>query len=406
MPALPPDLLSDTGANALFDAFPNGALRYVGGCVRNGLLGEPIKDIDLATPLEPEGVIAALKAAGIRYAETGIDHGTITAVIKGQPYEVTSLRRDVATDGRRAVVAYTKDWAQDAQRRDFTINALYADRSGTLFDPTGQGLTDIKTRTFRFIGEASERIAEDYLRILRYFRFMAWYAPEAKFDSRALAACRAGKPGLKKLSAERVWSEIKRLLSAPRPARAVNIMLQQGILETLLPEASNAQGLSLLTKLESREAIAPDPYLRLMSMSAREPLPMALLTKRMKMSKVESKRLRAWAGDATALAPGMEQRKALAAIYTAGKQVVMDRARLRAAGAEDPLISARWMALSELAQTWEQPKFPLSGKDLKAAGVAPGEAMGRKLKALEALWVRSGFTADKPKLMMALTLLG
>lgn len=406
MGALPDNLINDKGANILFDAFPEDALRYVGGCVRNGLLGEPIRDIDLATSLTPGESMAALDNADIRYAKTGVEHGTLTAVIAGQPYEVTSLRRDVATDGRRAVVTFTTNWSEDAHRRDFTINALYADRAGEIYDPTGQGLSDIKTRNFRFIGKASERIHEDYLRILRYFRFMAWYAPDAKFDAGALAACREGKSGLKSLSAERVWSELKQLLSAPDPSRAVTIMLQQGILETLLPQASNADGLSLLTKLERREAIKPDPYLRLMAMSAREPLPITLLSKRMKMSNAEARRLKDWAGNATALAPGMEKRKALAAIYTAGGQVVMDRARLRAAGAEDPLISARWMTLCDLAMSWTPPVFPLSGKDLKDAGVPSGEAMGRKLKALEALWVRSGFTADKPKLLIALNLLG
>ncbi len=406
MSRLTAELLDDAGAKEIFTAFPNGAIRFVGGCVRNALLGEPIRDIDLATQLEPQDSMAALKAAKIRYIETGIEHGTVTAILDGQPYEITSLRRDVATDGRRATVAYTPDWAEDAQRRDFTVNALYADLDGRIYDPTGQGVEDIKTRRFRFIGEAKDRIAEDYLRILRYFRFMAWYAPDAKFDAAALAACRDGKGGLKSLSAERVWSEIKTLLCAPRPHRVVNIMLQQDILETLLPEASNAEGLSLIMQLESREAITPDPYLRLMAMAARQPLPIALLAKRLKMSKKESARLRQWADDGTPLDPDTGEREKRQAIYKAGNQVVIDRARLRAAGEPDPVLSARWMRLAELAADWTPPQFPISGKDLKAAGVTPGEDMGRKLKALEALWVRSGFTADKPKLMMALQLLG
>lgn len=406
MATLTTELQSDAGAKALFAAFPDDSIRFVGGCVRNALLGEPIKDIDLATQLKPQAVMDALKAAGIRYVETGIEHGTVTAILDGQPYEITSLRRDVDTDGRRAVVAYTTDWNEDARRRDFTVNALYADMNGTIYDPTGQGLEDIKTKHFRFIGEAKDRIAEDYLRILRYFRFMAWYAPDAKFDPAALKACRESKGGLKSLSAERVWSEIKNLLCAPRPHRVVNVMLQQDILETLLPEASNAEGLSLITKLESREAIKPDPYLRLMAMAARQPLPIALLAKRLKMSKKESSRLRAWADDGTPLNPDASDREKRQAIYKAGKQVVIDRARLRAAGETDPVISSRWMSLADLAMGWTQPEFPISGKDLQAAGVAPGEDMGRKLKALEALWVRSGFTADKPKLMMALSLLG
>jgi len=208
-------------------------------------------------------------------------------VIKNTPYEITSLRKDVETDGRRAVVSFTKDWAIDAQRRDLTINALYADLSGQVYDPTGEGLDDLKAMRLRFVGTAEQRIREDYLRLLRYFRFMAWYGGEAPFDKEALQASRELKAGLKTLSAERVWSEIKKLLSAPNPSRAVRVMFQQGILESLLQESSNADGLDLYIKLEQREGLAPDPLPRLMAMSAREPLQMALLAKRLKMSNAE-----------------------------------------------------------------------------------------------------------------------
>ncbi len=399
--------LSDPENIAIIDALGRDAARFVGGCVRNSLWGYDVADIDIATKLEPKAVIAALTKAGIKSVPTGLDHGTVTAVIDGRPIEITSLRKDVATDGRRAVVAFTSDWTQDAQRRDFTVNALYADLDGKIYDPTGQGLDDAKARKFRFVGVADERVAEDYLRILRYFRFIAWYGGQDKLDAGALAACRNGSRGLKDLSAERIWSELKKMLNAPEPSRAARIMLDNNILERILPEASNVAGLTEFIKLERREALRPvDPLLRVMALSARNPLPMAILCKRMKMSNAEATRLRAWADDDTGFDPNADERAKLAAIYKAGKRLTMDRCLMRAAGEADPVQSARWMSLADLAMGWTPPVFPLTGKDLQSAGVAPGPGMGKKLDALKALWIRSGFSADKAKLLMALKLLG
>lgn len=398
--------LSDPASLSVLSALGEGVTRYVGGCVRNAILGEPVADIDMATQLEPEAVIAALKAAKIRHVPTGLAHGTITAVIDGAPIEITTLRRDVSTDGRRATVAYTKDWAQDAQRRDLTINALYCDSDGQVYDPTGQGLDDIKARKFRFVGDAARRVQEDYLRILRYFRFFAWYGEGAKMDAGALRACRENRKGMADLSAERIWSEIKRLLSAPNPSRTLHAMLNNEILEQLLPEASNVEGLDYLITLEHAAKMEPDPLLRLMAMAARNPLPMAALTRRMKMSNAEKQRLRAWADDSTGFDPSASEREKLAHIYAAGQQTAIDRCRIRAAGEADPLISSRWMGLSILAKEWTPPDFPLSGKDLIDAGVEKGPAMGKRMTALKALWVRSGFTADKERLLAALKLMG
>lgn len=392
--------------SALFDAMPNGSLRFVGGCVRNALWGELVADTDLACLLEPTDVVAALNAAGIRNIPTGIDHGTVTAVIDGEPYEITSLRRDVETDGRRAVVTFTTDWAEDAQRRDLTINALYADWEGAVYDPTGEGIGDIKSRKFRFVGDAKRRVQEDYLRILRFFRFLAWYGGREKVDAASLKACREQKSGLRKLSSERVWVEIKKLLSSSNPVRACHIMLTNGILEVILPEANNVDGLEALIRLETREGLRPDPLMRLMAMSAREPLQMALLAKRLKLSKAETARLRGWADDGAQLSTDMPERERLAAIYRSGKSVVLDRARLRAAGETDPIQSSRWMVLADLAMGWQPPTFPVSGKDLSDAGVPKGPAMGKALKALEALWVRSGFSTEKPQLLAALKIMG
>jgi len=392
--------------SALIKALPQGSLRFVGGCVRNALWGETVGDIDLACQLEPDAVVAALDAAKIRYVPTGIAHGTVTAVIQSQPFEITSLRRDVQTDGRRATIAYTDDWAEDAQRRDLTINALYADASGKVYDPTGQGLEDLKARKFRFVGDPNMRVQEDYLRILRFFRFVAQYGGQEKVDAASLKACREHQSGLRKLSVERVWMELKKLLSARNPARVCHIMLTNGVLETVLPEANNVDGLHALVRLESREAIKPDPLLRLMAMSARESMQMALLAKRLKMSKVETKRLRSWADDGAQLSTDMPERALLAAIYKSGKSVIFDRARLRAAGETDALQSARWMVLADLALGWQPPVFPVSGKDLAKAGVPKGPGMGKALQALEALWIRSGFSTEKPQLLAALKLMG
>jgi poly(A) polymerase len=398
--------MQSTAVLALFTAMPEASLRFVGGCVRNALWGEPVGDVDLACQLEPKAVITALDAASIRFVPTGIDHGTVTAVIDGTPYEITSLRRDVETDGRRATVAYTTDWAEDAQRRDLTINALYADVSGQIFDPTGQGLEDLSARKFRFVGQADERVREDYLRILRFFRFLAWYGGQEKVDAASLKACREHKAGVKSLSVERIWMEMKKLLSAPNPVRACHIMLTNGVLETVFPEANNVDGLEALVKLETREGIEPDPLLRVMAMSARDSLQIALLTKRLKMSKAESTRLRDWANDGAQLSTDMAERDKLAAIYTSGKPVIFDRARLRAAGDADPIQSVRWMGLARLASEWDIPTFPVTGKDLTQAGLPKGPAMGKALKALEALWVRSGFTTEKPQLLAALKFMG
>lgn len=402
--ALP--FIDDAGAQAILAALPDGSTRFVGGCIRNALWGEPVADIDLGTQIAPETVVTLLKDAKIKTVPTGIAHGTITAVVSGKPYEITTLRRDVETDGRRAVIAYTDDWAEDAQRRDFTVNALYADQSGEVFDPTGEGLADIEARRFRFVGDADQRVREDYLRILRLFRFVAWYGRDAKITKEALTACRENRSGLKTLSAERVWSETKKLLSAPDPVRSVRIMLQQELLDTLLPEASNVDGLSCMVSLEGREAIKPDPMLRLMAMMGREPLPAVLMAKRLRMSNKEADRLKAWASDGESLSSDMSERARMQAIYRSGKQTILDRARLRAAGATDPLESSRWMVLADLALGWTPPAFPLRGADLVKAGVPKGPKLGKALAALEALWVRSGFSTEKPQLLAALKLLG
>lgn len=391
---------------AIINALGADSVRYVGGCVRNALLERPVADTDMATVHTPERVVSLLKSAGIRTVPTGLSHGTVTAIIGKEPIEITTLRTDDVTDGRHAKVSYTQSWELDAHRRDFTINALYADTDGHVYDPTEQGLDDIKAARLRFVGKATARVTEDYLRILRYFRFLAWYGGDTTLDKEALTACREHREGLKGLSAERVWSELKKLLSAPNPGRALRIMLTHEVLETLMPEASNVEGLEAFIKLEQRESLKPDPLLRLMAMSARDGMAMMLLTTRMKMSNAEKARLRGWADDGTTFEPNMTERDMLAAIYTAGQRRAMDRCLIRAAGEPDALLSARWMTLVNLASGWTPPEFPITGQDLIDAGITPGLAMGKRMSALKALWVKSGFTATKPKLLMALKLMG
>ncbi len=379
--------------------------RFVGGCVRNALLGAPVADYDIATKHEPKQVINRLKEANIAVHETGMSHGTITAVADDVVFEITSLRRDVSTDGRHATVEFTKDWAEDAKRRDFTMNALYCDVHGEVFDPTCQGVDDIKKKRIRFVGTAKGRIEEDYLRILRFFRFHAWYADNAVMDKEALTACRELKRGMKQLSAERVWAELKKLLSAPRPHRTVNVMLINGVLEILLPEASNSEGLQLFTELEREMGLPPDPYLRLMSMAARDEFAVAGLARRLKMSNKEKSRLLTWASDRSALTPGLVDKNLKIEIYKAGRQTAMDRAVLRAAGASDPILRNEWLNIYKTARDWDWPVFPLTGKDLIEAGTDSGPKLGKALAALEALWIRSGFNANKQALLAALTMI-
>ena len=397
--------MTDKGVIAVVRALPEGSTRFVGGCVRNALLGEKVNDVDLATQLEPAEVKAALDAAGIRSVPTGIEHGTITAVIEGQPIEITTLRKDVDTDGRRAVIAFTQKWAEDAIRRDFTLNALYADPNGTIHDPTGQGLSDVTERKFRFVGSADDRVREDYLRILRYFRFLAWYTKGNSVDAEALRACRENRAGIKKLSSERVWSEIKKLLSAPDPSRAVRIMQTNDILDVILPEASNTEGLDRIVVFEKQHALKPDALLRLMAMAGRDEMAMAGLCKRLKLSNSEKSRILAWAGDRSEIGPDMKDKDKKIAVYRAGAQTITDRAVLKAVGADDPIVASRWMSLAEIAIDWDIPEFPIKGRDLKKAGIDDGPQMGKILQSLEALWIKSGFEANKEKLLMALTLI-
>lgn len=369
-----------------------GAARFVGGCVRNALLGQSVDDIDIATPLTPDEVMAAAKAAGLAAAPTGIEHGTITVIADHKPHEVTTLRRDVTTDGRRATVAFTQSWEEDAQRRDFRMNALYADPDGAVHDPTGGGLADARAGRVIFIGDAETRIREDYLRILRFFRFNAWYG-RGEPDAAGLAACAALKAGLADLSAERVWKETKKLLAAPDPSRALNAMERAGIRELALPEATRLGRLERLIALEDTLFLPVDPLTRL---AAALPDQMAARTiaRRLKLSNEERERIVRALGEEERIVSFMSMREMRRAAYRLGRRTFEDRVLL--AWADDPKdkTATQWRALIALAQTWEPPRLPMSGEQVMAAGVPPGPLVGQVLKEVEAWWIDADFPDD------------
>ena len=339
--------------------------RFVGGCVRDALLGEAPADIDIATPLDPRSVIQCARAAGLKTVPTGIDHGTVTVIANHVPVEVTTLRRDVETDGRHATVAFTDDWQEDAARRDFTINALYAEPDGTLFDPVG-GLADLAAGRVRFIGEAKARLAEDYLRALRFFRFHARFA-QGPADAAALAAITAARQDLTRLSAERVAAELLKTLALPRAAEAIGLMADCGVLAVLLPEAEGGERLARLLPLSG------DPLLRLAALLPARPLVGAAVAGRLRLSNAQKARLAA-ALVADTLPDDPAGLRRLITLH--GRQAVEDRALL----AGDPALAARICAL-------DVPDFPLKGGDLLALGLAPGPAVSRLMKDLLDWWL-------------------
>jgi tRNA nucleotidyltransferase/poly(A) polymerase len=393
--------LKDKDLQAVLSALDaeNGATRIVGGAVRNALFGEPVRDIDLATIFVPAEVIKRAKAAGLKTAPTGIDHGTVTVIADGTPFEVTTLRSDVETDGRRAVVAFTGDWLEDARRRDFTINALYCDGQGTIFDPLG-GLADVTARRVRFIGNADERISEDFLRILRFFRFFAWYG-HGRPDPSGLKAVSRLRDGLAGLSAERVWAELKRLLAAPDPARALLWMRTTEIFQRALPESWGIVAIHRLMAAERTEGWPADSLTRLEALLPPDVGKVKALAKRLKLSRAEAKRLNAWA-KAPDADPALDEAALAARLYRHGVQAVRDRlAHLFARDAEagNRADAAALRKQIAFADEWEKPVFPLKGKDLLEAGMKAGPAVGKRLKALEEAWVDGGFDGDREALL-------
>lgn len=373
----PPRFLRGNALTRLFRLLPDA--RIVGGAVRDAVARRRITDIDLATATLPTEVTKRLRKARVQVIPTGLAHGTVTALLYGRAFEITTLRRDVSTDGRRATVAFTDDWRQDAERRDFTINALSMTLDGQVFDYFG-GLADLRAGVVRFVGEPAHRIAEDYLRILRYFRFFARYAADPP-DAATRAALHDGIPGLAQLSVERVWSELRRILAAPDPMNALALMAELGILSAIIPEGVDLAALARLVA-----ARAPvDPLLRLAALLTGEIDPFA---DRLRLSGADRKRLLTLR--ATPLARPEDDDNALRRLLADhDRAALLDRTWLDGAATREwPHLRARLTALP-------QPVFPLEGNDLLALGVAPGRQVGALLRAMRAWWLDGGCVATK-----------
>lgn len=420
MSAAPPALPSFAGAPFLADpalrrvveaiTAEDGAVRLVGGFVRDAVLGEAMDgDLDLATPLLPDVITERARAAGLKVVPTGIDHGTVTVVADGRPFEVTTLRRDVATDGRRAEVAFGTDWREDAERRDFTMNALSLSPDGTLHDPVG-GYADCLARRVRFIGVADERIREDYLRILRFFRFHARFG-SGEPDAEGMHAVARNLSGLPRLSAERIAQEMRKLLLAARAAETLVVMAECGVLDRVLAGVPRLVRFARFVDLAraTGTALAPAPALTALEVFVAEDV--ERLATRLKLSGAERGRMaeaeaasRAIRGlmaggpkpEGTDGTGGPAER---ALLYRLGPAAWRDGVLLAwtdtGAAAED----AGWRALLSLPERWTAPRFPLSGRDLVAAGAAPGPALGRRLADAEARWIASDFTLTKADLL-------
>ena len=382
-----------------------GEVRIVGGAVRNALLGLPVADVDMATTLTPDVVVARARAAGIKAVPTGIEHGTVTLVIDGEGFEVTTLRRDVETNGRHAQVAFGTDWQTDAERRDLTINALYADENGEIIDLIN-GLPDIETGTVRFIGDAATRISEDYLRILRFFRFFAHYG-SGRPDADGLRASARAKDKLATLSAERVWGELKKLLSARDPSRALLWMRQSGVLSEILPETEKwgIDAIHGLVAAEQALGWAVEPMLRLAAIVPPDRERLAALSARLRLSKAEASYLSNWAS-APAADPDLKHTALDRLLYRQGVEGMKARLKLALAAARADISAgdtamqkvARFSTLLARAEKFQKPAFPLSGADVMAAGVEAGPKVGNVLKSLEEKWIDVNFSLDRAAL--------
>jgi poly(A) polymerase len=371
-------------------------LRFVGGCVRDAVLGRPIGDVDIATPEPPDLVIERLTAAGLKAVPTGIAHGTVTAVAGGKAFEITTLRRDVETFGRHARIAFTDDWQEDAARRDFTFNALSCRPDGVLFDYFG-GLEDLAAGRVRFVGDARQRIAEDRLRLLRFFRFLAWYG-RAGPDPEGLKAASEAAPELALLSGERIQAEMLKLLAAPNPTPTLRLMAQRGVLGHAIPAEGNIERLERLLEIESLAGLTPDPIRRLGALLQPDADGILRLAERWRLSNAARDRLLAVAAPGPKPDPALSDREQRVLLYRMGSLSWADRVLIAWAEA---LIAGRnedadrWLQLLTLPTRWPVPVLPLKGRDLRAVGLKPGPQIGELLAALEAWWIDQDFRPDR-----------
>jgi len=363
----------------------------VGGAVRNALLGLPVSEIDVATTALPDEVRRRVEAAGHKAVPTGIEHGTITAIIDRHPIEVTTLREDVETFGRKARVVFGRDWKADAERRDFTINALSASADGKVYDYVG-GLADIASRVVRFIGDPQRRIAEDYLRILRFFRFHAYYGHGAP-DAAGLHACIIGRDGLDVLSRERVRMELLKLLLAPHAAPTLAVMAETGILGSVLGGVPLLASFENLVKVEAASGAAPDAVRRLGGLGVQVTEDAERLSERLRLSNAESERLVAlnfwWR-----VSPASGAQAARALLYHLGRESFVDRVLLAWVRSRDGAADQAWSELALLPERWTAPDFPLKAADFMQLGVAAGPALGVAMRAAKEAWIAADFPAD------------
>jgi poly(A) polymerase len=371
--------------------------RTVGGAVRNALLGMSIAEVDVATTAVPEEVIKRVTAAGFKHVPTGIEHGTVTVIIDKHPFEVTTLRKDVETYGRHAKVEFGRDWKADAERRDFTINALSAGRDGTVFDYTG-GLDDLAHRRVRFIGDPGRRIAEDYLRILRFFRFHAAYGTSEHPDPAGLVACIQGRDGLDQLSRERVRMEMMKLVVAPHAVPTLISMTDAGLLLRVLGGVSYLGSFENMAKVEAAIGAEPNTVRRLGALAVAVPEDADRLWLRLRLANSEHERLASMGESWGRISPLFGERAAKALLYRLRPQQFTDRVLLGWARSQATAHDAEWHALATLPQRWTAPVFPLKAADFMRRGVVQGPALGAAIAAAEQAWIAAGFPSDQAAL--------
>ena len=366
--------------------------RVVGGAVRNALLRLPVDELDIATTAVPDEVVRRVEGAGWKTVPTGIEHGTVTVLIGGRPFEVTTLRRDVETYGRKARVVFGRDWVADAERRDFTINALSLSVEGKVHDYVG-GLADLATHRVRFIGDPAQRIAEDYLRILRFFRFHAWYG-QGTPDPAGLDACIRARGGIETLSRERVRTELLKLMLAPHATPTLALMSETGLLGSVLGGVALLASFENMVKVEAAAGFEADAVRRLGALSVWVAEDGERLAQRLRLSNADAERLSAlerwWQ-----ISPAAGEHFARTLLYRLGAQHFVDQVLLAWSRSAAGAVHREWRALAEMPQTWTAPEFPLRASDFIARGLAPGPALGAAMRSAETSWIAADFPADR-----------